>query len=198
VSVATDPELAAVQSAPLGEIVEKTLAVSDNNAAEVIGHHVGLAVLQDGSFSGGTAAVMQVLQGLGVDTTGSRVYDGSGLSRRNRLTPETLLGVLRVAASTDHPQLRAVITGLPVAGFVGSLQARFDDAPADVRGRVRAKTGTLTGVSGLAGIATGVDGTRMAFVAITDDVAVPRTLAARHDLDLIAGALGGCRCGATS
>jgi D-alanyl-D-alanine carboxypeptidase/D-alanyl-D-alanine-endopeptidase (penicillin-binding protein 4) len=197
-SAATDPELAAVQSAPLGEIVEKTLAVSDNNAAEVIGHHVGLAVRQDGSFAGGTAAVMQVLQGLGVDTTGSQVYDGSGLSRRNRLTPETLLGVLRLAASEDHPQLRSVITGLPVAGFVGSLQARFDDAPADVRGRVRAKTGTLTGVSGLAGIVTGVDGTRMAFVAITDDVAVPRTLAARHDLDLIAGALGGCRCGATS
>jgi D-alanyl-D-alanine carboxypeptidase/D-alanyl-D-alanine-endopeptidase (penicillin-binding protein 4) len=197
-TTAGDPELAAVQSAPLGEIVEKTLAVSDNNAAEVIGHHVGLAVSQDGSFAGGTAAVMQVLKALGVDTTGSRVYDGSGLSRRNRLTPETLLGVLRVAASADHPGLRPVITGLPVAGFVGSLQARFDDAPAAVRGRVRAKTGTLTGVSGLAGLVTGVDGTRMAFVAIADHVAVPRTLAARHDLDLIAGALGACRCGATS
>jgi hypothetical protein len=43
-----------------------------------------------------------------------------------------------------------------------------------------------------------VDGNRMAFVAIADHVAVPRTLAARHDLDLIAGALGACRCGATS
>ena len=197
-SAASDPELAAVQSAPLGEIVEKTLAVSDNNAAEVIGHQVGLAVRQDGSFAGSTAAVMQVLQELGVDTTGSRVYDGSGLSRRNRLTPETLLGVLRVASSGDHPGLRSVVTGLPVAGFVGSLQARFDDAPAEVRGRVRAKTGTLTGVSGLAGLVTGVDGTRMAFVAITDSVAVPRTLAARHDLDLIAAALGACRCGGTS
>lgn len=197
-SAATDPEVASVESAPLGEIVEKTLAVSDNNAAEVIGHHVGLAVRGDGSFAGGTAAVMQVLHGLGVDTTGSQVYDGSGLSRRNRLTPETLLGVLRVAASADHPGLRSVITGLPVAGFSGSLQARFDDAPADVRGRVRAKTGTLTGVSGLAGLVTGVDGTRMLFVAIADHVAVPKTLAARHDLDLIAGALGACRCGATS
>jgi len=126
------------------------------------------------------------------------VHDGSGLSRRNRLTPETLLGVLRVAASPDHPELRSVLTGLPVAGFVGSLQARFDDAPAAARGRVRAKTGTLTGVSGLAGVITDVQGDRMAFVAIADHIAVPRTLAARRDLDLIAGALAACRCGSTS
>jgi D-alanyl-D-alanine carboxypeptidase/D-alanyl-D-alanine-endopeptidase (penicillin-binding protein 4) len=193
-----DKEVAAVESAPLGQIVERTLAVSDNNAAEVLGHQVGLAVSRDGSFAGGVTAVMQVLQKLGVDTTGSSVYDGSGLSRRNRLTPETLLGVLRVASSVDHPELRSVLTGLPVAGFVGSLQERFDDAPAAARGRVRAKTGTLTGVSGLAGVITDVQGDRMAFVAIADDVAVPRTLAARRDLDLIAGALGACRCGSTS
>jgi D-alanyl-D-alanine carboxypeptidase/D-alanyl-D-alanine-endopeptidase (penicillin-binding protein 4) len=124
------------------------------------------------------------------------VHDGSGLSRRDRLTPETLLGVLRVAASDDHPELRQVITGLPVAGFVGSLQWRFDDAPAAARGRVRAKTGTLTGVSGLAGIATDADGNRMAFVAIADRIDVPQTLAARRDLDRIAAALASCHCGA--
>jgi len=197
-SATTDPELAAVESAPLGEIVERTLAVSDNNAAEVLGHHVGLAVHQDGSFAGGAAAVLEVLQQLGIDTAGSSVYDGSGLSRRDRLTPEILLGVLQVASSADHPGLRAVVTGLPVAGFTGSLQERFDDAPAEARGRVRAKTGTLTGVSGLAGIVTDLDGNRMAFVTIADDVAVPKTLAARHVLDLIAGALGACRCGGTS
>jgi D-alanyl-D-alanine carboxypeptidase/D-alanyl-D-alanine-endopeptidase (penicillin-binding protein 4) len=196
VSAATDAEIAAVESAPLGEIVERTLAVSDNNAAEVIAHHVGLAVRQDASFAGGAAAVMEVLGQLGVDTAGSTVYDGSGLSRRDRLTPETLLGVLRVAASDEHPELRQVITGLPVAGFTGSLQWRFDDAPAAARGRVRAKTGTLTGVSGLAGIATDVDGNLMAFVAIADKVAVPQTLAARRDLDRIAAALGSCHCGA--
>jgi len=198
VSAATDAEIAAVQSAPLGQIVERTLSVSDNNAAEVIAHHVGLAVRQDASFAGGAAAVTDVLGQLGVDTAGSTVYDGSGLSRRDRLMPETLLGVLRVAASTEHPELRQVITGLPVAGFTGSLQWRFDDAPAGARGRVRAKTGTLTGVSGLAGVITDLDGNRMVFVAIADKVAVPETLAARHDLDLIAGGLAACRCGRTS
>jgi serine-type D-Ala-D-Ala carboxypeptidase/endopeptidase (penicillin-binding protein 4) len=193
-SATTDTEIAAVQGAPLGQVLEHTLAVSDNNAAEVVAHHVGLAVRQDASFAGGAAAVMAVLQRLGVDTTGSTVYDGSGLSRRNRLTPDTLLGVLRTAASSEHPELRAVVTGLPVAGFTGSLQWRFDDAPAAARGRVRAKTGTLSGVSGLAGFVTDVDGNRMAFVAIADKVSVQQALAARHDLDLIAGALGACRC----
>jgi D-alanyl-D-alanine carboxypeptidase/D-alanyl-D-alanine-endopeptidase (penicillin-binding protein 4) len=191
-------ELAAVQSAQLGQIVERTLAVSDNKAAEVIGRQVGLAVGQNASFAGGARAVVQVLQGLGVDTSGAQVYDGSGLSRRDRLTPQTLLDVLQTVAAAGHPDLRDVITGLPVAGFTGSLQWRFDDAPAAARGRVRAKTGTLTGVHGLAGIITDAQGDRMAFVAIADRVAVPNTLSARHTLDLIAGALAACPCGAGS
>ena len=107
-------------------------------------------------------------------------------------------GGVSVGAPPAHPGLRAVIRGPPVAGFLGLLQDRFDVAPAAARGRVRAKTGTLTGVSGLAGIATDLDGNRMAFVVIADRIAVPRTLAARHALDLIAGALGACRCGSTS
>jgi serine-type D-Ala-D-Ala carboxypeptidase/endopeptidase (penicillin-binding protein 4) len=197
-SVATDVDIAAVESAPVGQIVERTLAVSDNNAAEVLAHHVGLAVRQDGSFAGGTAAVMEALRQLGVDTTGSTLYDGSGLSRRNRLTPETLLGVLRVAGSDAHPRLRQVVTGLPVAGFTGSLQWRFDDAPAAARGRVRAKTGTLTGVHGLAGIITDLSGNRMAFVAIADRVGLLQQLEARRNLDLLAGALGACLCGAAT
>lgn len=194
VGSATEPQIAAVHSAPLDQVVEHTLAVSDNNAAEVIGHHVGLAVRHEASFAGGAAAVMQVLGQLGVNLAGSTVHDGSGLSRENRLTADTLLGVLRVASSPEHPELRAVVTGLPVAGFTGSLQWRFDDAPAAARGRVRAKTGTLTGVNGLAGVVTDVDGNRMAFVAIADKVARPQTLAARHDIDLIAAALAACHC----
>lgn len=195
---ASGTEVAAVQSAPLGQIVERTLAVSDNNAAEVLAHHVGRVVRQDASFAGGAAGVMQVLDELGVDTAGSSVYDGSGLSRRNRLTSETLLGVLEAAVASDRPELRQVVTGLPVAGFAGSLEWRFQDAPAAARGRVRAKTGTLTGVSGLAGVVTDLDGNQMAFVAVADRIDVPQTLAARRALDRIAGALAACHCGDVS
>ena len=191
-------ELTYVSSAPLGEIVERTLALSDNEAAEVLARHVGLAQRQEGSFEAGSAAVLDVVAQLGVPTAGDRLYDGSGLSREDLLTPETLAGVLRVASSAEHPELRSAITGLPVAGFTGSLRARFDSGPAAALGRVRAKTGTLTGVHGLAGVARDVSGGEMVFVVIADRVAVPKTLEARLLIDQIAAALGACRCGVGS
>jgi D-alanyl-D-alanine carboxypeptidase/D-alanyl-D-alanine-endopeptidase (penicillin-binding protein 4) len=110
------------------------------------------------------------------------------------LSPATLLAVLRVAAAADHPELRAVLTGLPVAGFSGSLEYRFADAAPAARGRVRAKTGTLEGTSTLAGVVTDLDGTSAAFVLMADRVGLLKTLAARDALDAAAAALGGCRC----
>lgn len=191
-------EVASVSSAPLGEIVERTLAVSDNQAAEVLARHVGLAERQEGSFQAGTAAVVDLVRRLGVRVTGDQLYDGSGLSRQDRLSPDSLAGVLGLAESPDHPELRQVFTGLPVAGFTGSLQYRFDKGPDEARGRVRAKTGTLTGVHGLAGVADDLTGGRMAFVVVSDRVPVLKTLEARLLIDRIAGALGACRCGVGS
>ncbi len=193
VAPAAAAEIAAVEGAPLGEVVEHLLAVSDNNAAEVVAHHVGIARGEDGSFAGASAAVGAVLSGLGVDLAGSAIRDGSGLSRENRLTPAALVGVLRLAA--DRPRLRQTITGMPVAGFTGSLQWRFEDGPLQAKGRVRAKTGTLTGVHGLAGVAVDAQGNRMAFVLIADQVALDQQLAARTRIDRMAAALGGCSCG---
>lgn len=135
-----------------------------------------------------------MLAELGVDLGGARILDGSGLSRRNRLSPDTLLSVLDVAASEDHPELRGVVTGLPVAGFTGSLALRFDSGPVAGLGTVRAKTGTLTGVHGLAGLVTDREGTVLSFAAVADRVALEDTLDARAQLDRIAAALAACRC----
>ncbi len=202
VTRATSPpetaDLASVSSAPLGEIVERTLAVSDNQAAEVLARHVGLAERQEGSFRAGTAAVLDVVNRLGVQVTGDRLYDGSGLSRRNVLRADTLAAVLRLAESPDHPELRHVFTGLPVAGFTGSLAYRFDNGPSAARGRVRAKTGTLTGVHGLAGVVDDRSGARMAFVVVADRVPLTETLDIRLLVDRVAGALGACTCGVGS
>ena len=187
-------ELAAVQSAPLEEIVQRVLDVSDNEAAEVLAHQVGLATVGEATFDGGVRGVEQTLRRLGVPLAGARLFDGSGLSREDRLDPDTLLAVLRVAADPDHPELRTVVTGLPVAGFTGSLAYRFGDAAAAGRGVVRAKTGTLTGVHGLAGLVTDSSGGLVVFVAVADDVAVVDTLAARDALDRIAADLAACSC----
>ena len=197
---ATDPPptLASVRSATVGEIVERTLALSDNQAADVLAHHVGLAESGQGSFEGGAAGVLGVVQRLGVPVDGDRLLDGSGLSRQNRLTPETLAGVLELVQAQDRPELRQVLTGLPVAGFTGSLALRFDEGPQAARGRVRAKTGTLTGVHGLAGVADDPTGGRVAFVVVADRVRPEKELEARDRVDRIAAALGACRCGVGS
>jgi serine-type D-Ala-D-Ala carboxypeptidase/endopeptidase (penicillin-binding protein 4) len=190
-------ELAAVHSAPLAQIVQHVLEVSDNEGAEVLARHTALAVGQPASFEGGARAVRRVLTGLGVDLTGVTTHDGSGLSRRDRLHPQTLLSVLETASDPDHPELRAVVADLPVAGFTGSLTYRFDTGNRAGPGMVRAKTGTLTGVHGLAGTVTTEDGAVLAFVAVADRVELPQTLDARSTLDEIAAALAGCACAAT-
>jgi D-alanyl-D-alanine carboxypeptidase/D-alanyl-D-alanine-endopeptidase (penicillin-binding protein 4) len=185
-----------VSSPPLGQIVARLVLVSDNNAAEVVAHHVGLRVHGDGSFTGGAAAVRTVLGRLGVPLAGAVIHDGSGLSRSDRLRPRTLTDVLHVAASPDHPQLREVLTGLPVAGFTGSLEFRFQTGAPAGRGRVQAKTGTLSGVHGLAGVATDLDGDVLGFVAIADRVPDVDEEIARLTIEKVVAALGACHCGA--
>lgn len=193
---ALDAELATVSSAPLAQIVEEVLLVSDNEAAEVLLRHIGLAQSLGGSFEGGVAGMRAVLGSLGVPLKGARLYDGSGLSRADRLDPATLIAVLRVAADPAHPELRAVLTGLPVGGATGSLTSRFAGAARPGSGMVRAKTGTLTGVSSLAGLATDRDGDTVVFVLVADRFRVENTLAVRAALDGLAADLAGCRCAA--
>ena len=191
-------ELASVSSAPLSQIVEWVLTVSDNEGAEVLARQVGLAVSDEGSFEAGVAGVLRTLRRLGVDTSTAVVYDGSGLSRDNRLEPRTLVDVLRVAAAPAHPELGSTLTGLPVAGFTGSLEDRFADVAPQGRGLVRAKTGTLTGVSSLAGTVTDQDGSTMVFALMADRVRLPNTLDARDALDDAAAALAACHCSVRS
>ncbi len=189
-------QVAAVQSAPLSQIVQHVLEVSDNEGAEVLMRHVGIAQSGEGSFVAGAAAVRAVLTKLGIGLAGAVIHDGSGLSRDDRLSAGTLLDVLRVASG--DPRLRTVVSGLPVAGFSGSLAVRFETAPRDALGEVRAKTGTLTGVTGLAGTVVTRDGVPLTFVAIADKVSNVNTLFARAQLDKIAGALAACTCGLRS
>ena len=191
-------DIASVQSAPLDQVVQHVLEVSDNEGAEVLARQVAVAQGRPASFVGGAAGVREVLAGLGVELAGDRIYDGSGLSRHDLLTPETLLSVIRVAASPQKPGLRSVVADLPVAGFTGSLAYRFQSGDKAGLGMVRAKTGTLTGVHGLTGTVTSVDGAVMSFVAIADRVRLPNTLAARSLLDQVAAALAGCTCAAAT
>jgi len=187
-------EIASVASAPVREIVERVLEVSDNEAAEVLAHHVGLAVRGTGDFEAGVEGTMRTLRALGVPTAGIEIFDGSGLSRDNRISPDALLAVLRTAATGD-PALRTVIEALPVSGFTGSLTDRFAGAFPEARGLVRAKTGTLTAVSSLAGVVVDQQGHQLVFVLMADRIRKPQETAAENALDDAAAALGACACG---
>ena len=103
--------------------------------------------------------MLQRIADLGVSTAGAALVGSSGLGVANQVPAVTLTGVLVAAASPQHPQLRPLLSGLPVAAASGTLANRFDSG--DQRfgaGIVRAKTGTLSGVNSLAGIVVDADG----------------------------------------
>lgn len=187
-------EVAAVDSAPLAAVVQRLLDVSDNEAAEVLLRHVGLARSGTGSTDAGRRGVRALLAEAGVRLGTSTFLDGSGLSRDSRTEPGVLVDVLQLAADPLRPELRAVLEGLPVAGFTGSLAFRMEAGPPAGLGRIRAKTGTLSSVSSLAGIGTDLDGVPFAFVLMADRVALLDTLDARQAIDSAAASLGACRC----
>ncbi|HYJ67959.1 MAG TPA: D-alanyl-D-alanine carboxypeptidase/D-alanyl-D-alanine-endopeptidase [Nocardioidaceae bacterium] len=189
--------LAAVDSAPLRDIVGHILDLSDNAGAEILLREVAIATGHPASFAGGAEAVRQVLAGLGVPMQGVKTYDGSGLSRSNRVTLDAMLTVLRLASDDEHPELRDAVSQLSVAGFTGTLAFRFVDGDAAAGlGWVRAKTGTLSNVHGLAGTTVDRDGVAIAFVALVDQVPLQDTLDARSILDDIAAAVSRCGCAA--
>ncbi len=186
--------VASVESPPLRAIGQHIIEMSDNEGAEVLLRQVALGSGRSGSSRAGIEAVKAALTGLGLDLSGVKAYDGSGLSRADRLPLTVLLDVLQLAADPNHPELSFLLTSLPVAGFTGTLAYRFTDDAPDGLGLVRAKTGTLTGVHGMAGLVVTASGRPVLFAAVADSVPKRRTLDARDQLDRIAALLASCRC----
>ncbi|MFE0386582.1 D-alanyl-D-alanine carboxypeptidase/D-alanyl-D-alanine-endopeptidase [Streptomyces bungoensis] len=182
--------LATVSSPPLSVVVERMLTNSDNDIAEALARQTALASGQPGSFAGAAKAVAARLTKLGLPLSGASFHDGSGLDRDDRLTANLLTALLVTAGDPARPGLRPVLTGLPVAGFTGTLTHRYADGAAGV---VRAKTGTLTGVNTLAGTVVDTDGHLLAFAFLASGTTDPQ--AAQAALDRTATALAGCGCG---
>src|SRR5205814_501531 len=142
-----------VHSPRLDAIVENMLTVSDNYAAELLVRAVGAAVEHDGSTTAGLRVVVSTLQRLGVPTAGVHLVDGSGLSPDDRVTCPALLAAVGLGT---RPAEHALRTGLPIAARTGTLATRFVGDP--LAGKLRAKTGHIDGVVGLAGVVPTTDG----------------------------------------
>lgn len=184
-------EVASIDSAPLGLIVQELLVHSDNYVSEVMLRQLALAGGQPASFDGGAAALTARLQALGLWAPGQQISDGSGLSVDNRLTTGALVAALQLAAERDD--LGWVLAGLPVGCATGTLTNRFTDAQSmPARGQVRAKTGTLNQVSALAGYTPTSDGGLLAFAFIGNGL--PTDQDVRPWFDHVGAALAGCDC----
>lgn len=187
------PVLAEVSSAPLAQLVGYVLDTSDNNGAEALARLVAVDLGRQTGFADAGQAVLDEVASIGVPTTGLRLADGSGLSDGSVLTPAVLTAVLAAAASPQHPELRPLYADLPVAGLTGTLWNRFS-APeaAAAPGLVRAKTGSLTGTTSLAGAVRDADGRLLLFAVMADRV--PTLDGARAVIDRFAASVAACGC----
>jgi D-alanyl-D-alanine carboxypeptidase/D-alanyl-D-alanine-endopeptidase (penicillin-binding protein 4) len=183
--------LAEVRSAPIARLVEQALSMSDNVLAEALARQVAISRDQPASFEGAAKAVVGALADAGVDTSGVTLADGSGLSQLDQVPAGVLSELVAGAADGSLEGASSMLSGLPVAGYDGTL---FDRGDADTApGVVRAKTGTLLGVHALAGTAVTAEGRLLAFSVIADDSG--SEAAAEAALDQVAAALAACGCG---
>jgi D-alanyl-D-alanine carboxypeptidase/D-alanyl-D-alanine-endopeptidase (penicillin-binding protein 4) len=145
---------------PVSEIVMRFMKWSNNQIGEGL---LKALALRDAAPQGSSAAARRELVRLGVPVEGLVLEDGSGLSYDDRVSPRTLVAALRIGRSSFG--FGAELVGaLPIAGIDGTLRDRASDA----RARVRAKTGLLTRVSALSGLAEDPKGEVLAFSVLVN------------------------------
>lgn len=188
----------AVQGDTVADQVKYMLQVSENNIAEMLFRQVAVKRGYPGSFKGGRLAALDTLRGLGLDVTGLKLRDGSGVSRFDRLTPKFLTEALATALKVDqYPQFTTFMSSLPVGGKTGTLSAassRFTAWPSRcAAGQVFAKTGSLYDTIGLSGYVWGQDGKLKIFSALVNDRPLRYSqLATRQAVDGLVATVNGC------
>jgi serine-type D-Ala-D-Ala carboxypeptidase/endopeptidase (penicillin-binding protein 4) len=146
------PEIAAIDSPTIGELINETNQKSNNVYAEVLLKSIGRThpthyTSNEDTSTLGIALVKQRLTEMGVDPQAYNLHDGSGLSRHNLVAPTTFVRILSSMATTPVGQMYR--DSLPLSGISGSLKNRMKGTLA--QGIVRAKTGSLSGVASLSG-----------------------------------------------
>lgn len=186
--------LATSYGAPLSDIVSRMLLTSDNEIAEALHKMVSRKQGSSTSWTGARAAQSKVLTGQGLAATA--LYDGSGLSRSDRLSSLQLARFvdrgLNPAFSRLAPMRSAA--SMPTAGRTGTLAAkysRFTTAPSScAAGKVWAKTGTLSDVVSVAGYTVAKDGRVKVFAFVVNGKASSLTL--KKNVDMLAATVNGC------
>tara|TARA_B100001123_G_scaffold450595_1_gene622241 strand:- start:2977 stop:4578 length:1602 start_codon:yes stop_codon:yes gene_type:complete len=157
------------QSSPLSKLAEPLLKDSINLYGEAF-LRLATGPLGTRTTSKAIEAAYAQLAQWGIKPDSIRIADGSGLSRQNLLSAESLLTLLRVQYRVDpSPFLQA----LPIAGIDGTLKQRLKSTPAE--GNAKAKTGSMANIQSLAGYVTSRDAEPLAFVIIANNFEGPAT-----------------------
>ena len=155
---------------PIGEVLKQMMKESDNLCAESMFYHLAsqYAKKKYVTAEDGTDAINSFMkEGLGFNPEHYKIADGSGVSLYNYVSPRLMLEYLKYAYY--HPEIfQSFYESLPIAGVDGTLEHRMKKTKA--YRKVHAKTGTVTGVSSLAGYAKGSNGHQLAFVIINQNV----------------------------
>jgi len=154
------------RSKPLSLIVRDLGKFSNNFVAEQLAKAIGAVTDgRPGTTAAGLREFERFLASLGLDAPGTRIEDGSGFSRGNRLSPRTIAGVIR-AMHEDFETAYEFFGSFSVSGTDGTLEDRMKTGP--LPGRVRAKTGLLDGVTAVSGVMETAAGRRLVFSIITN------------------------------
>jgi D-alanyl-D-alanine carboxypeptidase/D-alanyl-D-alanine-endopeptidase (penicillin-binding protein 4) len=181
-SAGNGASIATVHSAPLSQILRLTLQQSDNTLIEEFGRLVALAQKAPNSPAGATKAVLATVKRTGVDTEGTNMADCSGLSSGSRVSVNTLVDVQEKFLNDADA---AAVEGLSVVGVSGTaFEHQFTRKSA---GLVRLKTGTLSGVTSMAGNVVRRGGGILYFAIIINDA--PQMWDAGAGLDRFADSL---------
>ena len=181
-------QLAVITSPPLNKMIRFALLYSDNVLSQ------RLAMLATGrngyplTEEGLNNMIIDKISTLGVDVTGMNFIDGSGLSRKNKVTALTISQLL-LKVKTD-PRLKSIYDHLPVSGETGTLITRYRETAPQAVGLVKAKTGSIRGVVSLAGFATSGE-KEYVFVVLADEVGRTRAAqnSARKAIDRMLGTI---------
>lgn len=156
-----DTVLVAACTHNIDQVLQPMMKKSDNLFAESLFYHVGA---QGGKpyadYRQAAERIGRLVDSVGLRPDHYQVADGSGVSLYNYLTPELLVRLLRYAYRHEEVY-RHLLPSLPVAGEDGTLRKRMRGTPA--QGNVKAKTGTVEGVSTLSGYATAPNGHALCF-----------------------------------
>ncbi len=176
--------LGAHMSVPIAEDITLTNKTSQNLHAELLLRLLGKLYGTDGSFEEGTRVVRQFMVNAGVDDGDFFLVDGSGLSNDDKMTPRAFTRLL--AYASKQPWGEEWRETLPVAGVDGTLDHRFTNSP--LKGKMWAKTGTLTEVNTLSGYVNAASGRTVAFSILVNG-RYPGSNAEDQAIDRIAEAI---------